>query len=92
MKLSRQSHLEKWISKHHHLSGQAMEFCASQEEATFLMGSLMQDYIRKFQFLLSNFVGPAEAKATLKIMLDTVLMDYMLVTAYIENNAQQNGK
>lgn len=86
MDQSRQAKLERFLDKQHYVLTEAVQYCKDKEEATFVICCAMQDTLRKFHNVLYQFVGSDDAKATLKMTLDTVIMDYGLAVAYMQKN------
>lgn len=50
--------------------------CRDGNEGAYVLTVLMQDYIKMLMMHLVRFLPRQEAKATMKVALDTILMDY----------------
>lgn len=77
MNPEKQHFLDKRITKHYlHFLKEVFEPCKSTEEGVYVCCATAQDRIRMLYKAINSAVPAQEAKAALKIALDTVLLDY----------------
>lgn len=92
MNFDRQDEFDKRIRKHHTNYLKAIiNNTKGLEEATYVNCIMAQDHMRMFILTLMRQLQPQEAKAAIKIALDTILMDYGMSTVIHEFQTNYGG-